>query len=133
MQAPGHHPPDSLSVREGRLFIEEADALELVERFGSPIFVFSEAQVLGNYRRFRDAFAQGWTHGPVDVMPAMKANTLLAIRQILSNEGAGVTCTPPRSSTAPCARGGPGASFGERGRKEKEHLAAACRPGSASP
>ncbi|MBU1225723.1 MAG: hypothetical protein KJ698_00740, partial [Actinobacteria bacterium] len=64
-----HHPPDCLSVRDGRLFIEDCDTLALVEEFGTPIFAFSEAQITENYRRFHDAFAAGWTHGPVDVMP----------------------------------------------------------------
>ena len=123
MQAPGHHPPDCLSVREGRLFIEEADAAGLVERFGSPIFVFSEAQLRGNYRRFRDAFAQGWTHGPVDVMPAMKANTLLATRQILSNEGAGADIYSPQELDGALRTGvDPQRVSVNGGGKEKEHL-----------
>lgn len=81
--------PSFLSVRDGRLFVEERDATGLVEEFGSPLFVFSEARLRQNLRRFRDAFAAGWPDGPVDVLPAMKANTLLATRHILSQEGAG--------------------------------------------
>ena len=123
MQAPGHHPPDCLSVRDGRLFIEEADAVGLVERFGSPIFVFSEAQLRENYRRFRDAFAQGWPHGPVDVMPAMKANTLLATRQILSNEGAGADIYSPEELEGALRTGvDPQRVSVNGGGKEKEHL-----------
>ncbi len=79
---------DCLSVRNGVLHIEGVNILDLAERFGTPLFVFSEAQIRENLRRFREAFAIGWP-GPVDVLPAMKANTLLATRQILSNEGAG--------------------------------------------
>ena len=56
--------------------------------------MFSEAQIRENLRRFREAFAQGWP-GPVDVLPAMKANTLLATRQLLSNEGAGADIYSP--------------------------------------
>jgi diaminopimelate decarboxylase len=89
MNAVDHHPPDCLTIRDGRLFIEEADSVELAERFGTPIFVFSHAQLAENYRRFLEAFSKGWSHGPVDVMPAMKANTLLATRQLLTNLGAG--------------------------------------------
>ena len=123
MQAPGHHPPDCLSVRNGRLFVEEADAIGLVERFGSPIFVFSEAQVVGNYRRFRDAFAAGWQHGPVDVMPAMKANTLLATRQLLTNEGAGADIYSPEELEGVLRTGvDPERVSVNGGGKEKEHL-----------
>lgn len=89
MTAGDHHPPDCLTIRNGRLFIEDADTVELAAEFGTPIFVFSHAQLAENYRRFHDAFSQGWSHGPVDVMPAMKANTLLATRQLLTNLGAG--------------------------------------------
>jgi diaminopimelate decarboxylase len=79
---------DCLSTRDGHLFIEDADTVDLAAEFGTPVFVYSERQLRSNYRRFRDAFTQGWG-GSVDVLPAMKANTLLATRQILTDEGAG--------------------------------------------
>jgi hypothetical protein len=85
---------DCLSVRNSVLHIEGVNTLDLAERFGTPLFVFSEAQIRENLRRFREAFAQGWP-GPVDVLPAMKANTLLATRQLLSNEGAGADIYSP--------------------------------------
>jgi diaminopimelate decarboxylase len=88
-------PPDTLSVRDGRLYVEERPASGLVEEFGSPIFVFSEAQVRSNLRRFQNAYAVEWPEGPVDVLPAMKANTILAIRRILSEEGAGADIYSP--------------------------------------
>jgi diaminopimelate decarboxylase len=31
-----------LSTRNGHLYIEECDTVELVKKFGSPLFVFSE-------------------------------------------------------------------------------------------
>ena len=33
---------DCLSKRNGHLFIEECDAIDLVQEFGSPIFLLSE-------------------------------------------------------------------------------------------
>jgi diaminopimelate decarboxylase len=130
MQAPGHHPPDCLSVRDGHLFIEEADTTALVERFGSPLFVFSEAQLRDNYRRFRDAFARGWAHGPVDVMPAMKANTLLATRQLLTNEGAGADIYSPQELEGVLRTGvDPERVSVNGGGKEKEHLRRCVKAG----
>jgi diaminopimelate decarboxylase len=85
---------DCLSVRDGALHIEGVSTVDLAEQFGTPLFVFSEAQIRENLRRFREAFAEDWP-GPVDVLPAMKANTLLATRQILSNEGAGADIYSP--------------------------------------
>lgn len=80
---------DCLSNRDGVLFIEDVSSTDLIERFGSPLFVFSENQVRRNVRRFRDAFEKGWTAGPVKVMPAVKASWSLAIQRILADEGCG--------------------------------------------
>ena len=80
---------DCLSNRDGVLFIEELASTELVERFGSPLFVFSENQIRRNVRRFKDAFETGWTAGPVKVMPAVKANWNYAIQRVLTEEGCG--------------------------------------------
>jgi len=87
--------PDALSVRDGRLYVEEIAASDLVERFGSPVFVFSETQLRQNVRRAREAFARGWPSGPVDVLPAFKANPMLATRRILTEEGAGADIYSP--------------------------------------
>lgn len=81
--------PDMLSVRNGRLFVEDIAASELVERFGSPLFAYSETQLRTNVRRFTAAMAAQWPDGPVDVLPAFKANPMLATRRILTEEGAG--------------------------------------------
>ena len=80
---------DCLSNRDGVLFVEELASTELVERFGSPLFVFSENQIRRNVRRFKDAFESGWTAGPVKVMPAVKANWTYAIQRVLADEGCG--------------------------------------------
>ena len=80
---------DCLSTRDGRLFIEKLDTVELVREFGSPIFVLSEDQIRRNVRRFQDAFSAGWPDGPVKVMPAAKANWISAVQRILADEGCG--------------------------------------------
>lgn len=80
---------DCLSSRGGVLFIEEVPSTELVERFGSPLFVFSEDQIRRNVRSFQDAFQSGWTAGPVKVMPAVKANWIFAVQRIIADLGCG--------------------------------------------
>lgn len=80
---------DCLGTRNGHLFIEDCDTVELVKQFGSPLFVISEQQLRRNVRGFRDAFAPHWPGGKVEVLPAIKANWILATRKILSEEGAG--------------------------------------------
>lgn len=84
-----------LSVRGGRLFVEDMAASDIVERFGSPLFVLSESQLRSNYRRYRDALQRGWPDGPVDILPAFKANLSLAARRVLSEEGAGADIYSP--------------------------------------
>lgn len=114
---------DTLSVRAGRLYVEERAASDLVEEFGSPIFVFSEAQVRANLKRFQTAFAAEWPEGPVDVLPAMKANTLLAIRRILSEMGAGADIYSPEELAGVLTTGvDPERVSVNGGGKSREHL-----------
>ncbi len=82
-------PYDCVSIRAGRLFIDELDVNDLAEQFGTPLFVLSETQLRRNVQRFRAAFEAQWPDGPVDVLPAFKSNTTLASRQVLSDEGCG--------------------------------------------
>lgn len=80
---------DCLSIREGRLFIDEADLGELATRFGTPLYVVSEQQLRRNARAAIGAFSNRWAEGPVLVMPSIKANLSLALRRILTEEGTG--------------------------------------------
>ena len=80
---------DTLSVRDGRLLLEDLELTALAERFGTPLYVVSEAQLRGNIRTLATAFASNWQEGEVLVMPSIKANFSLALRRILTEEGAG--------------------------------------------
>jgi len=80
---------DCLSVREGRLWMEECDTVELARRFGTPVYVISEDQLRRNARRIAAAFAQSWPEGEVALLPSLKANLSLALRRILTLEGMG--------------------------------------------
>lgn len=99
-----------LSARDGLLHVEGIAATRLVEEFGSPLFVVSEDQLRRNVRRFRDAFARGWTAGPVQVMPAVKASWSQAVQRVLAEEGCGADVYSPgelevalRAGVAPAA------------------------------
>jgi len=80
---------DSLSMREGCLFIEECEVTALAQEFGTPLFVISETHLRGNLRRYKAAFEQCWPEGRVRILPAFKASPLLAVRQVLTDEGCG--------------------------------------------
>ena len=51
---------DCLTTRNGHLYVEECDTVDLVKEFGSPVFVLSEDQLRRNVHRFQDAFQAGW-------------------------------------------------------------------------
>ena len=70
------------------MYVEDCEVAELARRFGTPLFVLSDKQLRSNVRRWRAALADHWP-GPVDILPAFKANTTLASRHVLSAEGAG--------------------------------------------
>ena len=75
---------ECLSIRDGHLFVEGCDAVELARRFGTPVYVLSENHLRRNARRIADAFASRWTDGPVRVLASIKANFTLASRAILT-------------------------------------------------
>jgi len=80
---------DILSVRDGRLFVEEVAAEELARRFGTPIYVMSENGLRRRVRRYIRAFKERWPEGPVHILPSIKANYSLALRHLLTQEGVG--------------------------------------------
>lgn len=85
-------PQDLLSVSSvGTLTIDGASARDLVNRFGSPLFVMSEQTLRANFRRIKSAFETCWP-APVNVMYAIKANPNHAVRAVLHSEGAGGDC-----------------------------------------
>ncbi len=88
-----------LSTRGGHLYIEDFDTNQLIRKFGSPLFVFSENQLRRNIRRFQQAFQKGWPDGPVKVLPAAKANWIPAIQRIIAQEGCGCDIYSPGELT----------------------------------
>jgi diaminopimelate decarboxylase len=82
-------PEPAASVRGGRLQLEDCDLTELAEDFGTPTFVLSAERIRENYTRLERAFSERWPEGKVRVLPAFKAAPYLAIRQLLSQLGAG--------------------------------------------
>ncbi|OFV66973.1 MAG: diaminopimelate decarboxylase [Candidatus Syntrophoarchaeum butanivorans] len=75
-----------LGVIDGHLTIGGVDAVKLVERYRTPLYVTDENQVRERFRAFKDAFSGVKS----EIYYAMKANGNLAILKILESEGAGV-------------------------------------------
>ena len=79
----------SLSIRDGILFIENCNTVEIAREFGTPVFLVSESHLRDNFRVYKRTFERYWTEGPVRIMPSIKANPVIAVRKILTSEGAG--------------------------------------------
>ncbi len=73
-------------ARRIRKEIDGVSIDELVERFGSPLFVISERQLRENYRRIYEAFATRYPN--VQFGWSYKTNYLKAVCAILHQEGA---------------------------------------------
>ena len=78
-----------LSVKEGQLYYDGCNTVELAEQFGTPLFVLSEQHLRKNLRHYQKTFETYWPEGNVRIMPAIKANPTIAVRKILTEEGAG--------------------------------------------
>ncbi|MGX9520732.1 diaminopimelate decarboxylase family protein [Vibrio mediterranei] len=87
-------PTDSLTTKGDDLLIGGCKANDLIEQYGSPLFVLSEDTLRGNLRRVKAAFGNYWPK-PVNVMFAIKSNTNFAVRAICNEEGVGGDCFGP--------------------------------------
>ena len=121
----------ALSIRDGRLHVENCDVTDLARRHGTPCYVVSEGQLRANARRIGAAFAAAWPHGPVAMLPAFKAAPSLAVRAILTDEGLGCDAFGAHELRAALRAGVPGASISLNGpRKDAATLAAAIEAGA---
>lgn len=120
-----------LSLRDGRLWVEECDAEALAHRHGTPCYAVSEGQLRANARRIAAAFERAWTHGPVEVLPSFKAAPSLAVRAILNDEGLGCDAFGGPEFRAALRAGVPGARISLNGpHKDPATLAVAIAAGA---
>jgi diaminopimelate decarboxylase len=76
---------DAFNYRDGELFAEAVALSAIAERFGTPTYVYSRAHIEAQYRAYADALA-GMPHL---VCFAVKANSNLAVLNVLARLGAG--------------------------------------------
>ncbi|MFN3712297.1 MAG: diaminopimelate decarboxylase [Alcanivoracaceae bacterium] len=76
---------DHFQYRDGQLFAEEVTVAELAERFGTPLYVYSRATLERHFRAFDQAFGDH----PHQVCYAVKANSNIAVLNVLARLGAG--------------------------------------------
>ena len=73
------------TYQDGELFAEQQSLAALAERFGTPAYVYSRAALEQHYRAFDEAFAAV----PHQVCYAVKANSNIAVLNVLARLGAG--------------------------------------------
>ncbi len=83
-----------LSVRGQKLYLGETAASAFAEKYGTPLFVYSRAQILANYQKLRAAFA-GQTDAEVRICYAMKANSHRRILKIFKAADASIDAGSP--------------------------------------
>jgi diaminopimelate decarboxylase len=76
---------DSFNYREGRLHAEQVDLREVVQRYGTPCYVYSRATLERHWRAFDEAFG---AH-PHLICYAVKANSSLGLLNVLARLGSG--------------------------------------------
>ena len=74
-----------LEVHNGHLTIDGVDALELVEKYNSPLFVFSERRIRDNIGRLQHAASV--VDRPIKFCYASKANSNMAILKAVQDSG----------------------------------------------
>jgi len=80
------HRVPHFEYRDNELFVENVPVASVVERFGTPLFIYSLPAILENFRALRDAFSSLDTL----ICYSAKANSNLAILDALRREGAGL-------------------------------------------
>jgi len=72
-------------MREGKLYAEDVPLASIAERFGTPCYLYSRAAITAAYSAFDQAFAAR----PHLICYAVKANSNLAVLNVLARLGAG--------------------------------------------
>ena len=83
---PGH---PHIAYCDASLHIEHVSATALAQEFGTPTYVYSRAAIEDVARQFMDAAAASPAGAAVDLRYAVKANSSLAVLQILARLGWG--------------------------------------------
>ncbi|HLV78476.1 MAG TPA: diaminopimelate decarboxylase [Marinobacter sp.] len=76
---------DYFTYRDGELYAEDVPVAQIAERFGTPAYIYSRAALERHYR----AYDQALTERPLLVCYAVKANSNLAVLNVLARLGAG--------------------------------------------
>lgn len=73
----------NFKIKSGNLFVGETDALDLVDRFGTPLYVTDERIIKAKIEEFKKSFPSA------EILYAAKANWNISILRLMAKEGLG--------------------------------------------
>jgi len=111
-------PAGTVRDNDGRLVIGGLPIAELAAEWGTPLYLYDEATLRGNARRFREAFAAAYPRSRV--VYAGKAGALPALLAILHQEGLGLDVVSGGEISAGLAVGVPAAAMTFHGNNKGE-------------
>lgn len=113
---------DHFNYRDQRLFAEDVAVAEIAERYGTPCYIYSRATLERHWRAFDQAFAEH----PHLICYAVKANSNIAILNLLARLGSGFDIVSLGELERVLAAGGSADKvvFSGVGKREEEILAA---------
>ncbi|QEH36208.1 Diaminopimelate decarboxylase [Aquisphaera giovannonii] len=76
---------ESFHYRDSRLYCEDVSVADLAARFGTPLYVYSEASILGTLESLQSAFVE---LDPL-ICYSVKANSNLGILKLMARHGSG--------------------------------------------
>jgi diaminopimelate decarboxylase len=79
-----------IRYEDGELAVDGIRCNDLIARFGTPLYVISEAQIRHNVRAIQTAFRSRYPE--TDILFATKANNNLVVRRLFTEAGAGAEC-----------------------------------------
>ena len=82
-----------LENRKGKLYFDGVSAIELAEKFDTPLYVISESRIRENYKRLNKALTRNYEK--TRVYYAAKANSNLSVLKILETVGAHLDTVSP--------------------------------------
>lgn len=122
---------EPLSIEGEHLYIDACDTTELAEEFGTPLYVISEQQLRRNVQKWQRVFEEHWTDGPVLLFPSLKANPVIAVRRILTEENTGCDIFGPGELECALRAGVSGEYLSVNGSiKDRELIAKAIAAGA---
>lgn len=80
----------NLEVKADHLWVGGCDAVELAEKFDTPIYVVNEKTIRQRFRQLKEVLQKNYSKSSIHY--AVKANSHLAILKILQKEGSCVDC-----------------------------------------